>query len=66
MKDHKSQNCKALIMGGSLAGLLAARVLSDFYKEVTIIERDSLDTRTIGAAFHRVGMLMAFWLAGCR
>jgi len=61
MKDHKSQNCKALIMGGSLAGLLAARVLSDFYKEVTIIERDSLDTedhrRGVPQSRHAHGLL---------
>jgi len=48
-------------MGGSLAGLLAARVLSDFYKEVTIIERDSLDTedhrRGVPQSRHAHGLL---------
>lgn len=29
-------------MGGSMAGLLAARVLADYYDRVTIIERDSV------------------------
>lgn len=33
---------RALVIGGSMSGLLAARVLSDFYDKVTIIERDSL------------------------
>ena len=33
---------RALVVGGSLAGLLAARVLSDHFAEVTIVERDSL------------------------
>lgn len=33
---------RAVVVGGSLAGLLAARVLSDHFAEVTIVERDSL------------------------
>lgn len=32
----------AVIIGGSLAGLSAARVLSDFFDEVTVYERDEL------------------------
>lgn len=32
----------ALVIGGSMAGLLAARVLSDHFERVTIIERDDL------------------------
>jgi 2-polyprenyl-6-methoxyphenol hydroxylase-like FAD-dependent oxidoreductase len=32
----------ALIIGGSMAGLLAARVLSDHYEKVVILERDTL------------------------
>lgn len=32
----------ALVIGGSIAGLLAARVLSDHFERVTIIERDDL------------------------
>ncbi len=32
----------AVVMGGGIAGLLAARVVSDFYETVTIIERDTL------------------------
>jgi 2-polyprenyl-6-methoxyphenol hydroxylase-like FAD-dependent oxidoreductase len=30
----------AIVMGGSMAGLLAARVLTDFFEQVTLIERD--------------------------
>jgi len=33
---------RAVVCGGSMAGLLAARVLSDFYESVTIVERDVL------------------------
>lgn len=32
----------AIVIGGSIAGMLAARVLSDFYRQVTIVERDRL------------------------
>jgi len=32
----------AVVIGGSMAGLLAARVLTDGYDEVTILERDSM------------------------
>ena len=33
---------RALILGGSLAGLLAARVLSRHFDKVLIVERDSI------------------------
>ena len=32
---------KAVVVGGSITGLLAARVLSDYFKEVILIERDN-------------------------
>ncbi len=32
----------AVVLGGSLAGLLAARVLADAYERVTVVERDPL------------------------
>jgi 2-polyprenyl-6-methoxyphenol hydroxylase-like FAD-dependent oxidoreductase len=35
-----SSNNQAIIIGGGISGKLAARVLSDFYKEVLILERD--------------------------
>lgn len=35
-RDH------AIVLGGSMAGLLAARVLSDHFARVTVIERDDL------------------------
>jgi 2-polyprenyl-6-methoxyphenol hydroxylase-like FAD-dependent oxidoreductase len=37
---------RALVLGGSLAGLLAARVLADAYGEVTVVERDELPDAT--------------------
>ncbi|MFD6452930.1 FAD-dependent oxidoreductase, partial [Nocardia sp. NPDC060220] len=33
----------AVVLGASMAGLLAARVLSDSYDRVTVVERDRLD-----------------------
>jgi 2-polyprenyl-6-methoxyphenol hydroxylase-like FAD-dependent oxidoreductase len=32
----------AVVLGGSMAGLLAARVLADFYRTVTVVDRDEL------------------------
>ena len=33
----------AIVIGGSIAGLLAGRILADHFAQVTIIERDALD-----------------------
>lgn len=33
---------RAVVLGASMSGLLAARVLSDFYRTVTVVERDVL------------------------
>ena len=35
---------RAVVLGASMSGLLAARVLADFYQTVTVIERDVLPT----------------------
>lgn len=40
MSAHSGNH--AVVLGGSIAGLLAARVLADFYQHVTIVERDVL------------------------
>src|SRR5689334_5523934 len=37
----------AVVCGASMAGLLAARALSDFYESVTVIERDALPEEPI-------------------
>lgn len=41
-KLHSNYGSHAIVIGGSLAGLLAARVLADHFDRVTILERDSL------------------------
>ena len=33
---------RAIVIGGSIAGLLSARVLSDYFKRVIILDRDEL------------------------
>jgi 2-polyprenyl-6-methoxyphenol hydroxylase-like FAD-dependent oxidoreductase len=33
---------RAIVLGASMGGLLAARVLADFFQTVTVIERDEL------------------------
>ena len=38
MQDH------AVVLGGSIAGLLAARVLAETYSQVTVLDRDALAT----------------------
>jgi flavin-dependent dehydrogenase len=42
--QHNSQSNRrqAIVIGASVAGLLAARVLSDFYQHVLVLERDDL------------------------
>lgn len=35
----------AIVLGGSMAGLLASRVLFDHFEQVSLIERDALPTR---------------------
>ncbi|HEY6416180.1 MAG TPA: hypothetical protein VIX41_08085, partial [Acidimicrobiales bacterium] len=42
----------AVVLGASLAGLLAARVLADAYAQVTVIDRDQLPQ----AGSHRRGV----------
>ncbi|MEZ4864224.1 MAG: tryptophan 7-halogenase [Caldilineaceae bacterium] len=42
MNMQSTKPAHALVIGGSIAGLLAARVLSDTFATVTIVERDPL------------------------
>ncbi|MFI8519931.1 FAD-dependent oxidoreductase [Streptomyces sp. NPDC085481] len=37
---------RAVVIGGSYAGLVTARVLADFFDEVVLLERDPVDERT--------------------
>ena len=40
MRDRNEDH--AIVLGGSIAGLLAARVLADAYDQVTVVDRDEL------------------------
>ncbi len=40
MRDHIGN--RAVVLGGSMAGTLAARVLSEFYQEVLVVDRDTV------------------------
>ena len=40
MQRQADRNSHAVVIGGSIAGLLAARVLSDHFGRVTLVERD--------------------------
>ena len=56
-------NRQAVVLGGSLAGLLAARVLADHFEHVTLIERDAYPETTetrrgIPQANHVHGLLL--------
>jgi glycine/D-amino acid oxidase-like deaminating enzyme len=42
VKQENFERQHAIVIGGSMAGLLAARVLSEHFERVTIIERDVL------------------------
>jgi 2-polyprenyl-6-methoxyphenol hydroxylase-like FAD-dependent oxidoreductase len=44
MSQSAPERGRAIVIGGSMAGLLAARVLSDHFQEVTVIEREGLAT----------------------
>lgn len=37
---------RVIVLGGSMAGLLAARVLADFYTDVIVVDRDELTNAT--------------------
>jgi 2-polyprenyl-6-methoxyphenol hydroxylase-like FAD-dependent oxidoreductase len=55
---------RAVVLGASIAGMLAARVLADFYDEVTVVDRDALpDTiqprRGVPQGRHIHGLLSA-------
>ena len=41
-KPHGIASQRAIVIGGSIAGLLGARVLSDYFDRVTILDRDEL------------------------
>ena len=54
----------AVVLGASMAGLLAARALTDFFDTVTVVERDPLpDTAAARRGVPRAGISTACWPA---
>jgi 2-polyprenyl-6-methoxyphenol hydroxylase-like FAD-dependent oxidoreductase len=58
----KTGRDRAIVMGGSIAGLAAARVLSDHFREVILVERDRFGAegehrRGVPQARHTHGLL---------
>ncbi len=47
MSPTETNRQHAIVMGGSLAGLLTARVLSKYFERVTIVEKDRVNDRSI-------------------
>ncbi|MEV4261482.1 FAD-dependent monooxygenase [Kribbella sp. NPDC049584] len=55
----------AVVIGGSMAGLLTARVLSDSFRSVTVVERDRLpDGPDVRKGVPQARHLHAFWAGG--
>jgi 2-polyprenyl-6-methoxyphenol hydroxylase-like FAD-dependent oxidoreductase len=53
-----------VVDGGSLAGMLAARVLSDHFERVTLLERDRFPETPVPArGCRRAGTRTACWSA---
>jgi 2-polyprenyl-6-methoxyphenol hydroxylase-like FAD-dependent oxidoreductase len=62
MTDRETRRQRAIVIGGSMAGLLAARILSDHYRNVTVLERDAFPPlgqhrRGVPQARHAHGLL---------
>lgn len=59
---QKSTNRHALVIGGSMAGLFAARVLADYFDTVTIVDRDIFPAtpdhrKGVPQSYHAHGLL---------
>lgn len=55
----------AVVIGGSMAGILTARVLSEHFGQVTVIERDRLpDAPDVRKGVPQARHLHAFWAGG--
>ena len=62
--EQKYVGGHALVIGGSMGGLLAARVLSDYFERVTIVDRDTFPTtpdhrKGVPQSYHAHALLAA-------
>lgn len=52
---------RAIVLGASIGGLLAARVLADFFGTVTVVERDELPADAANRrGYRKAGTFMLF------
>jgi 2-polyprenyl-6-methoxyphenol hydroxylase-like FAD-dependent oxidoreductase len=56
---------RAVVLGASMGGLLAARVLSDFFRTVTVVDRDALPDDP-GEGCRRVAIHISCWPAALK
>ena len=56
---------RAVVLGASMGGLLAARVLAEFYRSVTVVERDLLPDSPVNRRGVPQGKQPHILLAGC-
>jgi 2-polyprenyl-6-methoxyphenol hydroxylase-like FAD-dependent oxidoreductase len=54
----------AIVVGGSIAGLISARVLADYFEQVTILERDHLEPGTVHKSVPQGNHLHAVQIGG--
>src|SRR5271163_3328392 len=63
----KSMGERAIVIGGSMAGLMAARVLADHFDQVTILERDRIDDcPSVHKSIPQGNQLHALLAGGCQ
>src|SRR4029077_18617115 len=49
-RDERVRTQRAVVVGGSIAGLCAARVLADYFDRVTVIDRDAYPAAAVDRA----------------
>ena len=65
MSNHLGE--RAIVIGGSMAGLMAARVLADYFENVTILERDHIeDHPSVHKSIPQGNQLHALLAGGCQ
>jgi 2-polyprenyl-6-methoxyphenol hydroxylase-like FAD-dependent oxidoreductase len=65
MSNHLGE--RAVVIGGSMAGLMAARVLADHFENVTILERDHIeDQPSVHKSVPQGNQLHALLAGGCQ
>jgi 2-polyprenyl-6-methoxyphenol hydroxylase-like FAD-dependent oxidoreductase len=58
---------RAIVIGGSMAGLMAARVLADYFENVTVLERDHIeDHPSVHKSIPQGNQLHALLAGGCQ